>query len=217
MQLYQAAAVADRGIGPQDYPAERADAVFGSIFCNVISITIIVATATATATAAAIGGTGPLASARQAALALRPVAGSAATALFAVGLLGASALAAAVVPLSTSYALAEAVGVERSVSSSFRQAPLFLGLFTALVALGAGIALAPGNLISLLINTQVIDGLITPIILTFILILANRRSVLGEAATGPKLKILAAVCVSVVAVLAAVVLAQTVLGWVGIS
>ena len=141
------------------------------------------------------------------------MAGAAATELFAIGLLGAFALAAAVVPLSTAYALAEAVGVERSVSRSFREAPLFLGLFTGLVAVGAGIALAPGNLISLLINTQVINGLITPIILTFILVLANRRSVLGAAANGRKLKVLATACVTVVAVLAAVVLVQTVLGW----
>ena len=211
MQLYQAAAVADRGIGPEDYPAERADTIFGSIICNVISITIIVATA------AAIGGSGPLNSAAQAAQALRPVAGAAATQLFAIGLLGASALAAAVVPLSTSYALAEAVGVERSVSRSFREAPLFMGLFTGLVAVGAAIALAPGNLISLLINTQVINGLITPIILTFILLLANRRSVLGDAANGRKLKVLATVCVTVVAALAAVVLVQTVLGWFGLG
>ena len=211
MQLYQAAAVADRGIGPEDYPAERVDTIFGSIFCNVISITIIVATATA------IGGTGPLDSAAQAARALTPVAGASATQLFATGLLGASALAAAVVPLSTAYAVAEAVGVERSVSRSFREAPLFLGLFTGLVVVGAAIALAPANLISLLINTQAVNGLITPIILTFILLLANRRSVLGRAANGPKLKILATVCVAVVAVLAAVVLIETVLGWFGIG
>jgi Mn2+/Fe2+ NRAMP family transporter len=211
MQLYQAAAVADRGIGPEDYPAERADTIFGSIFCNVISMTIIVATA------AAIGGSGPLGSAGEAAQALEPVAGPLATQLFALGLLGASALAAAVVPLSTAYALAEAVGVERSVSRSFREAPLFLGLFTGLVALGAAIALAPGNLIALLINTQVINGLITPIFLTFILRLANRRSVLGDAANGPKLKVLATVCVVVVAVLAAVVLVQTLLGWLGLG
>ena len=207
MQLYQAAAVADRGIGPEDYPAEKADAIFGSIFCNIISITIIIATA------AAIGGTGPLGSAKEAALALKPVAGNAATQLFAIGLLGASALAAAVVPLSTAYALAEAVGVERSVSRSFREAPLFLGLFTGLVTIGAAIALAPGNLISLLINTQVINGLITPVILTFILLLANRPSVLGNAANGPRLKILATACVTLVALLAAVVLIQTVLSW----
>ena len=121
MQLYQAAAVADRGIGPDEYPAERIDAVAGSIFANLISMAIIVATA------AAIGGSGALASAKQAATALKPVAGPAATALFGAGLLGASALAAAVVPLATAYALAKAVGVERSVSRRFSEAPLFLG------------------------------------------------------------------------------------------
>lgn len=211
MQLYQAAAVADRGIGPEDYPAERLDTVLGSIFANVISVMIIIATA------AAIGGSGPLSSARQAALALEPVAGVAASQLFAVGLLGASALAAAVVPLSTSYALAEAIGVERSVSKSFSEAPFFLGLFTGLVFVGAAVALAPGNLIALLINTQVLNGLITPIILTFILVLANRRSILGDAANGSRFRAVATACVAVVAVLAAIVLVQTVLGVVGVG
>jgi len=92
MQFYVAAAVADRGIGPADYPAERIDTVAGSIFCNLISIFIIIATA------AAIKVRAPLDSAKQAAEALGPVAGRFATQLFAVGLLGASALAAAVVP-----------------------------------------------------------------------------------------------------------------------
>nr|MDQ6909935.1 divalent metal cation transporter [Actinomycetota bacterium] len=123
MQLYAAAGVVDRGIGPDEYRLERIDTVGGAIFANVISMFIIIATA------AAIGGYGPLTSAKQAAEALRPVAGAGAEVLFALGLLGASALAGAVVPLSTSYAVSEAVGVERSVSRRFREAPLFLGLF----------------------------------------------------------------------------------------
>ncbi|MBV8236319.1 MAG: Nramp family divalent metal transporter, partial [Acidimicrobiia bacterium] len=155
MQLYQAAAVADRGIGPEEYPAERVDSIAGSVAANVVSMAIIVATA------AVIGGHGPLTSAEEAAKALGPVAGSGATALFGAGLLGASALAAAVVPLATAYALAEAVGVERSVSRRFSEAPLFLGLFSLQVAIGAVVALAPGNLINLLINTQILNGLIT--------------------------------------------------------
>src|SRR5260370_34064596 len=129
------------------------------------------------ATAAAIGGTGALSSADQAARALEPVAGASAATLFAVGLLGASALAAAVVPLSTAYGLSEAVGAERSVSRSFAEARLFLGLFTAQVVLGAAVALIPGNLIQLLINTQILNGIITPVILTVILTLANPRSI----------------------------------------
>jgi Mn2+/Fe2+ NRAMP family transporter len=207
MQLYQAAAVADSGSGPEEYRMVRIDTITGALFANVISMAIIIATA------AAIGGSGPLESAKEAAQALEPVAGSAAQILFGIGLLGASALAAAVVPLATSYAVAEAVGVERSVSKTFREAPLFMGLFTALIVIGASVALLPGNLISLLINMQVVNGLITPIILIFILILANRRSVLGNAANGPKLKAAALVCVVVIAVLAVV---QTVAGWLGL-
>ena len=178
IQLYTAGAVVDRGIGPDEYKYERVDAVSGAIFSDLVSMCIIIATA------AVIGGTGALSSAADAAKALEPVAGTGAETLFGIGLLGASALAAAVVPLSTSYAVAEAVGVERSVSKSFRQAPLFLGLFTAQIIIGAGVVLVPGNLFRLIINTQVLEGVVTPITLVFILILANRRSLLGNAANG---------------------------------
>ncbi|MDP9006940.1 MAG: Nramp family divalent metal transporter [Actinomycetota bacterium] len=206
MQLYQAAAVADKGIGPDDYPAERLDAVTGSIFANLISMSIIISTA------ATIGGSGPLDSAADAARALRPVVGDAAQALFGVGLLGASMLAGAIVPLSTAYAISEAVGVERSVSRRFSEARLFVGLFTAQIIVGAAIALAPGNLISLLLNMQFLNGLITPVLLTFMLIMANRRSVLGDAANTPRFRRVATVCVGTVGTLALVVLVQTLLG-----
>jgi len=169
------------------------------------------------ATAAAIGGTGALGSADQAARALEPVAGAGAAILFAVGLLGASALAAAVVPLSTAYGLAEAVGAERSVSRHFSEAKLFLGLFTAQVAVGAAVALIPGNLIDLLLNTQILNGLITPVILVFILILANRRTVLGDAVNSPRFRAVATISVIGVGLLAVVVVLQTVGGWLGIA
>lgn len=206
MQLYQASAVVDKGIGPDDFGRARIDSVFGAISANLVSMAIIVATA------AAIGGHGPLTSAAEAAKALRPAAGAGAETLFALGLLGASALAAAVVPLSTAYAIAEAVGVERSVSRRFREAPLFLGLFTGQVVIGALVALAPGNLVHLLINTQVLNGLITPIILTFILVLANRRSVLGDAANRPWFTVVATACVATIAVMALTVVAQATFG-----
>ncbi|MBV8980258.1 MAG: Nramp family divalent metal transporter [Acidimicrobiia bacterium] len=210
MQLYAAAAVADRGIGPEEYPAERVDAIAGAIFANVVSWFIIVATA------AAIGGRGPLSSAKQAAEALKPVAGAGAEALFGLGLLGASALAAAVVPLATAYAVAEAVGAERSTSRRFSEAPLFVGLFTALVFVGALIAVVPGNLITLLVNMQVINGVVAPVILVFILLLANRRAVLGDATNGPRFNVVATVSVVAVAVLALIVVVQSVGGWVGV-
>jgi Mn2+/Fe2+ NRAMP family transporter len=206
MQFYDASAVVDKHITPANYRGERIDSVIGSISSNIISIFIIIATA------AAIGGTGPLQSAQQAAEALRPAVGPAAPALFAMGLLGASLLAASVVPLSTSYAIADAVGAPRSVSAKLRQAPLFYGIFTLQIVVGAAAALAPGNLVTLVVNAQVLNGVITPLLLTYILTLANRSTVLGPAKNGPIFKAVATVCVAVVGLLSFVVLIQTVFG-----
>jgi Mn2+/Fe2+ NRAMP family transporter len=211
MQFYIAGAVADKGISPAEYKAERIDTVGGAIFSNLISMFIIIATA------AAITVRAPLDSASQAAHAFKPVAGRFAEQLFAVGLLGASALAAAVVPLSTAYAISEAIGAERSVGRRFREAPLFLGLFTAQIFIGAAISLIPGNLIQLLINAQLLNGIITPILLTYVLILANRKRLLGAAANGPVFRAVATACVVIVAIMAAAALAVTVLGWFGIG
>ncbi len=211
IQLYEAGAVVDKGIAPEDFKYARVDAISGAIVSDVVSIAIIVATA------AVLGGTGALTSAKEAAQALKPVAGDAAVTLFGLGLLGASALAAAVVPLATSYAVAEAVGVERTVSAKFRQAPLFLGLFTAQIIIGAGVVLLPGNLITLIINTQVLEGIITPITLVFILVLANRTSLLGTAANGPVARWVGGISVVGVGLFASVLVVLTVLGWFGIG
>jgi Mn2+/Fe2+ NRAMP family transporter len=178
MQFYLTSAVVDKGVTAQTYRGERIDTVNGAIIGDVVSIFIIIATA------AAIGGHGPLNSAAEAAQALRPVAGAGAEQLFAVGLLGASLLAAVVVPLSTAYAIAETAGVERSLSRKLREAPVFYGLFTSQLVIGAAITLLPGNAVELVVNAQVLNGFITPVLLTYILILANRRSVLGNAPTG---------------------------------
>lgn len=211
MQFYVAGAVADKGVGPAEYRAERIDTVGGAIFANLISMLIIIATA------AAIQARAPLQSAAQAARALEPVAGHFAGQLFALGLLGASALAAAVVPLSTAYAISEAAGAERSVGRRFREAPLFLGLFTGQIFLGAAVALIPASLIQLLINAQLLNGIITPILLSYVLILASRKRVLGDAANGRIHRVIATACVAVVAIMAAAALAATILGWFGVS
>src|SRR6202034_133860 len=174
-----AGAVVDKGTAPEEYHYARVDAIFGAIAAAIVAMSIIVVTG------AVLGDTGVLNSAAEAAHALRPLAGSGAELLFGLGLLGASALAAAVVPLSTSYALAEALGVERSVSRNFRQAPVFLGIFSVQMLIGAAVVLVPGNLIHLIVGTQVLEGIITPLTLGFVLVLANRRSLLGAAANGP--------------------------------
>jgi Mn2+/Fe2+ NRAMP family transporter len=211
MQLYAAAGVVDKGADPADYPRARLDAILGAVFACVVSITIIIATA------AAIGGKGPLTSAAEAASALRPVAGPAAELLFALGLIGASALAGAVVPLSSAYAISEAVGVERSVSRRFAEARVFLGLFTVQVIIGAALALTRINLITLLIGTQVLQGIVTPVILIFILILTSRRSLLGNAANGRVFKLVAGLCVAGVSAMSLLLLGVTILGFFGIG
>jgi len=145
------------------------------------------------------------------------VAGPAAELLFAFGLIGASALAGAVVPLSSAYAISEAVGVERSISRRFTEARLFLGLFTVQVIIGAALALTPINLITLLIGTQVLQGIVTPVILIYILILTNRRSVLGRAANGPVFRIAATVCTVGISAMSLLLLGTTALGFFGVG
>jgi Mn2+/Fe2+ NRAMP family transporter len=211
IQLYEAGAVVDKGVKPSEYHFQRVDAITGAVLAAFVAMSIIVATG------ATIGGTGPLTSATTAAKGLEPVAGAAASTLFGLGLLGASALAAAVVPLSTSYAVAEAIGVERSVSSSFRQAPVFLGIFTFQILVGAAVVLVPGNLITLILNTQVLEGVITPMTLILILILANRRSLLGSAANGPFARTVGGLAIVSVAAVAGFYVVLTVLGWLGVG
>jgi Mn2+/Fe2+ NRAMP family transporter len=205
MQFFVASGVVDKGIGPKEYPAERVDTVAGAVWSDVIAVFIIIATA------AAVGGTGPLNSATEAAEALRPVAGASAPQLFGIGLLGASLLAACVVPLSSAYAIAEAIGTERSVSRKLREAPLFFGLFTTQLLVGAAVALVPGNLVHLVVQTQVLNGIISPVLLTYVLLLANRRSVLGSAVNSRRFNAVATVSVVVVAVLAFAVTAHSII------
>jgi Mn2+/Fe2+ NRAMP family transporter len=103
------------------------------------------------------------------------------------------------------------------VSRRFTEAPLFLGLFTFQVVLGAAVAMTPVNLISLLIGTQVLQGIITPIVLVYILVLCNRRSVLGDAVNRPVYRLAATVVVVGVSVMSLLLLVTTVLGWFGIE
>jgi Mn2+/Fe2+ NRAMP family transporter len=125
-------------------------------------------------------------SAADAARALRPLAGAYAETLFAIGLFGASMLAAGVLPLATAYSISEALGFEKGVSRSFREAPIFIGVFTFLVAVGAAIAVLPNlPLIRVLLVTQVINGLLLPIILFAILRLVNDRDLMGSHVNGP--------------------------------
>jgi NRAMP (natural resistance-associated macrophage protein)-like metal ion transporter len=180
MQVFVQSSVVEKGVTEEDYNLTRADVWTGTVFAIAIAFFIAVATA-ATLHAAGIH----IESAEQAALALAPLAGPYAKLLFAVGLFGASMLAAAVLPLSTAYSISEALGFEKGVSRSFREAPIFLGIFTFLVVGGGLVAMIPGlPLISVLLVTQVINGLLLPVLLVSILRLAGKRELMGAYTNG---------------------------------
>jgi NRAMP (natural resistance-associated macrophage protein)-like metal ion transporter len=182
MQLFQQSSVVERGGDRRRYGPERVDAYTGAIFSNLMSISMIIATA---ATLHAVGRT-HIETAADAAKALEPVAGPLAGTIFAVGLLGASLLAAAVLPLATSYAVSEAFGFSKGVSLDFRRAPLFFSLFTALLLGGGALALIPHlPVIKLLLWIQVLNGILLPIILVFILLLINDERLTGELKNTP--------------------------------
>ena len=142
-----------------------------------MSIAMIVATAATLY----VAGQHDINSAADAAKALEPVAGSSASVMFAVGLLGASMLAGGVLPLATSYAISEAFGIPKGVNLDFRRARVFFGLFTAFIVLGAVVALIPNiPIFPLLVGIQVLNGVLLPIILVFILILVNNDKLTGD-------------------------------------
>jgi Mn2+/Fe2+ NRAMP family transporter len=181
MQVYVQSSVVEKGVTEEDYPKTRTDVWVGTIFAILIAFFIVISTA-ATLHRQGIH----IETAADAARALRPLAGPYAEKLFAVGLFGASMLAAGVLPLATAYSITEALGFEKGISRSFREAPIFLGVFTFLIAVGAAIAVIPNlPLIRVLLVTQVINGLLLPIILFAVLRLVNDREVMGEHVNGP--------------------------------
>lgn len=216
MQLYIQSAVAEKGIEMDDYKAEKIDTYTGAIFGDMISAFIIIATG-ATVFIASHGAGVQITDAKQAALALAPFLGKYAVLIFAVGLMGASLLAAAVLPLSTAYTICGAFGFERGVSLSFREAPIFQGLFTGLLAFGALVALIPGlPLIQLLVVVQVINGVLLPILLVFIMLLVNDRHIMGKYVNKPWQNVVAWGTTILLSVLSVVMIASILLPLVGI-
>ena len=181
MQVYVQSSVVEKGVTPDDYAKTKTDVWVGTIFAILIVFFIIVSTA-ATLHKSGI----EISTAADAAHALRPLAGRYAETLFGIGLFGASMLAAGVLPLATAYSITEALGFEKGVSRSFREAPIFLGTFTFLVAVGGAIAIVPNlPLFRVLLVTQVINGLLLPIVLFAVLRLVNDRELMGSHVNGP--------------------------------
>ncbi|HEX9927617.1 MAG TPA: Nramp family divalent metal transporter [Pyrinomonadaceae bacterium] len=194
MQVFVQSSVVEKGMDKDDINLARADVIVGTIFAMMIAAFIVISTA-ATLN---VQGVREIDSAATAAAALAPVAGNYAKVLFAVGLFGAAMLAMGVLPLATAYSLSEALGFEKGLSHSFREAPIFLGIFTTLIVIGGSVALVPNiPQIQLLLFTQCINGLLLPVLLVAILLLVNKREIMGEFANNRWLN-LAAIAVTIV-------------------
>lgn len=175
--FYLQAAVVEKRVGPRQYAATRNDVLIGSVSCMVIVFFIIVCTSATLY----VNGIHDVDTAGTAALALRPLAGKWASALFALGLLNASLFAASILPLSTSYVVCEAMGFESGIDRKFGEAKIFYALYTALIALGAIFVLFLGRFAqTILLWSQVLNGFLLPVVMIFVLILVNRRDLMGE-------------------------------------
>ncbi|HZQ93196.1 MAG TPA: divalent metal cation transporter [Terriglobales bacterium] len=176
MQFYLQASIVEKGVTPRQYGASRLDVIFGCIFTDVVAWFIVVACA-ATLYAA---GHHQIHDAADAAQAFRPLAGQYAYILFAAGLFNASLFAASILPLSTAYSVCEGLGVESGLDKPFREAPLFYWLYTILIVLGAGVVLFPDfPLLKVAVLSQVINGVLLPFVLIFMLLLVNKRDLMG--------------------------------------
>ncbi len=210
MQLYVQSAVVERGIGPEELTAERVEVATGSIFANLVAGFIIIATGATLF----VHGHRTVSSAADAARALQPFAGRFAEVLFAVGLLGASLLAAAILPVTAAYVVAETLGFEKGIARRPREAPVFVGVITVLIAIGTIVALAPGlPVIGLLVAVQVVNGALLPVTLFFVWRLASDRELMGDYANGRTFNVLAGGTVLATSALSILLLGVTLFGW----
>ncbi|HLB87811.1 MAG TPA: Nramp family divalent metal transporter [Terriglobales bacterium] len=177
MQFYLQSSIVEKGVTKRQYRASQLDVISGCIFTDVVAWFIIVACA---ATLYA-HGYHKISDAADAAQALKPLAGNNASILFAVGLFNASLFAASILPLSTAYTVCEGLGFESGVGKKFDEAPAFYWLYTLLIAAGAGVILTPNlPLVKITVLSQVVNGIVLPFVLIFMLLLVNKKSLMGE-------------------------------------
>ncbi|MBB6144861.1 Mn2+/Fe2+ NRAMP family transporter [Silvibacterium bohemicum] len=177
MQFYLQSSIVEKGVTAKNYAASRLDVIVGSIFTDVVAWFIIVACAATLY----VHGIGSIRSAADAAQAMKPLAGAYSFLLFAVGLFNASFFAASVLPLSTAYVVCEGLGLESGVDRKFKEAPIFYWLYTILIAGGAAVVLIPNfPLIKWSVESQVLNGILLPIVIVLMLLLINRKDLMGE-------------------------------------
>lgn len=176
MQFYLQSAVVEKGVRKEHYWASRIDVIFGCFMTNIIALFIVVACGATLFKSGII-----INSAEDAAVSLAPFAGKYASALFAVGLANASLFSASILPLATAYYICEGMGWEAGVNKTFKDAPQFMWLYTLLIVIGALIILIPSApLIVIMWFSQVINGVMLPFVLIFMLSLINRKDLMGD-------------------------------------
>ncbi len=177
MQFYLQSSVVEKGVTRRQYKASRLDVIVGCIFTDVVAWFIIVACAATLY----LHGVRDIRDAADAAQALRPLAGDWAYILFALGLFNASLFAASILPLSTAFTVCEGLGFESGVEHKFSEAPAFYWLYTALIVAGGAVVLIPGlPLIKIAVFSQVVNGAVLPFVLIFMLLLINKKELMGE-------------------------------------
>jgi Mn2+/Fe2+ NRAMP family transporter len=177
MQFYLQSSIVEKGVTRRQYRASQIDVITGCIFTDVVAWFIIVACAATLYT----HGYRNVQDAKDAAQALRPLAGEYAYILFSVGLFNASLFAASILPLSTAYTVCEGLGFESGVGLKFGEAPVFYWLYTILIVAGAGVILTPNlPLVKITILSQVVNGVVLPFVLIFMLLLINKKDLMGE-------------------------------------
>jgi NRAMP (natural resistance-associated macrophage protein)-like metal ion transporter len=205
MQLYLQSAVVERGVREEERRREEREAMSGAVFANLVAAFIIIATGATLF----MHGVHNISSAADAARALKPFAGNYAEVLFGIGLLGASLLAAAILPIATAYVISESLGYEKGIGRRREEAPVFVNLITAMIAISAFVAIIPGlPVISLLVGVQVVNGVLLPINLYFIWRLARSAHLMGmcrlrgvlDLATGVTVAVLSSLSLALVVV-----------------
>lgn len=214
MQFYIQAAVVDKGVREEQYGASRADVVTGAFVTDIIAYFIIICCA---ATIFVHNLHVPAAhqirvtDASDVAVALQPMVGKAASLLFALGLLNAAIFTASILPLSTAYYVCEAFGFERGIDHRFGDAKIFYGLYLGLIAIGAGVVIVPGApLLAIIFYSQVLNGVLLPLVLILMLLLINNKRLMGSWTNGPVFNAIAWATVVIVAVLTVFSTVQTV-------
>jgi Mn2+/Fe2+ NRAMP family transporter len=177
MQFYLQASIVEKGVTRRQYKTSKLDVIVGCVFTDVVAWFIIVACAATLY----VHGLRDIRDAADAAQSLRPLAGDWAYILFALGLFNASLFAASILPLSTAYTVCEGLGLESGVERKFSEAPAFYWLYTVLIAAGGAVVLIPGlPLIKIAVFSQVVNGAVLPFVLIFMLLLINKKELMGD-------------------------------------